>query len=93
MVYSDRGIVHNVSIEALVRDAELSSVPEIRKVGWYTNFHGVRGDLAILHGLVTPEPLVQLDYTEPTEAELIQRYGKTTIRGIYLNPFFLFITN
>jgi hypothetical protein len=75
MVYSDRGIVHNVSIEALVSDAELSSVPEIRKVGWYTNFHGVRGDFAIKLGLVTPEPLVQLDYTQPSEAELIQRYG------------------
>ena len=76
MVYSDRGIVHKLYIDTILRDAELSSVPEIRKVGWYTNFHGVRGDLAILHGLVTPEPLVQLDYTQPTEAELIQRYGK-----------------
>ena len=76
MVYSDRGIVHKLYIDTIVRDAELSSVPEIRKVGWYTNFHGVRGDLAIKYGLVAAEPLVQLDYTQPTEAELIQRYGK-----------------
>jgi len=75
MAYEDRGIVHNVSLEAIVEDARLSKVQEVRKVGWYTNFHGVRGDFAIKHGLVVADALVQLDYTQPTEAELIQRYG------------------
>jgi|15BtaG_2_1085339.scaffolds.fasta_scaffold14534_2 hypothetical protein len=75
MTYEDRGIVHNVSLEAIAEDASLSKVPEVRKVGWYTNYFGVRGDFAIKHGLVVAEPLVQLDYTQPTEAELIQRYG------------------
>jgi hypothetical protein len=72
--------VYEIPISLIAKEAQLSQGKEPVTIGWYTDYHGVRGDIAIRMGLVEADPWVRFDYTEPTPEQLADRYGNTNIQ-------------
>lgn len=68
--------VFEVPIGLIVKESQLNHEDsEPVTIGWYTDYHGVRGDIAIAMGLVERSDKVSFDFTEPTRDQLISRYG------------------
>jgi|TARA_B110000263_G_C15220100_1_gene469475 hypothetical protein len=69
--------VYEIPISLIAKETQLDQDPETVTIGWYTDYHGVRGDIAIRMGLVEESETVHFDYTEPTQDQLKERYGNT----------------
>jgi len=71
--------VYEVPIGLIVEENQLNH-PETEPslIGWYTDYHGVRGDIAISMGLVERSDNVSFDFTEPTRDQLVSRYGNNS---------------
>jgi hypothetical protein len=68
--------VYEIPLELLVEESQLhdtSDTPSL--IGWYTDCHGVRGDISISMGLVKESDQIAFDLTQPTRDQLISRYG------------------
>ena len=73
--------VYEIPIGLIADEAQLNQEDaEPSTIGWYTDYHGVRGDIAIAMGLVERSNKVSFDFTEPTPEQLDQRYGNTNMQ-------------
>ena len=68
--------VFDIKLDDIISEESLNSHDHSPcKIGWYTDFNGIRGDIAIHMGLVKESSRVILDLTEPTFDQLVERYG------------------
>jgi hypothetical protein len=72
--------VYEIPIALIAKETQLDHDPEPSTIGWYTDYHGIRGDIAISMGLVEESDSVVFDYTIPTPDQLHERYGNTDIQ-------------
>jgi len=67
--------IYEIPISLIARDTQIDQVKEPVTIGWYTDYHGVRGDIAIQMGLVEQSEFVIFDLATPTNEQLVERYG------------------
>jgi hypothetical protein len=68
--------VFDINIKDIISEESLNSHDHSpSKIGWYTDYNGIRGDIAIHMGLVQESSKIVFDLTEPTFDQLVKRYG------------------
>lgn len=67
--------VYEIPISLIAKESQLNQAKEPVTIGWFTDYHGVRGDIAIQMGLVERSEFVTFDFTTPTNEQLVERYG------------------
>lgn len=67
--------IYEIPISLIAKETQIHQAKEPVTIGWYTDYHGVRGDIAIQMGLVERSDFVTFDFTTPTNEQLVERYG------------------